>query len=172
MKLNKKVFDLNCWKHDENALNTHWLLLALSVVINVDMLMVFIEAGGIFGIAQTSLSVNFAIAIPSHVSVCANFATWISLFGALRNANAFSWILIRFAYHTLIQKHKQLINYLYLISFTCGTVDFGARINWKIKYTLNVFITDIFVDLKECIIFWTYQPFELHHLLHSFWFRW
>lgn len=104
-KKSSKEFDFNL---------NYWHFPALSVIIDMKMLVLDILALWIICSATASFLVDFAIRIPCFISVCTNltqkmklflnifkqnvlyFASWIWFIGTVRNANTGSRITFRF----------------------------------------------------------------------------
>lgn len=61
---------------------------ALSVVIDLDVVVLLVLARGRLGIAQATLTVDLAIRVPGLIAVGAHATTQILLLGALRDADA------------------------------------------------------------------------------------
>lgn len=80
--------------------NTYRHQFALAVVVDVDVLEFLRFAQWIVAIAQATGPIHFAIGIPGFVVICAHHAAGVGLFGTIRDANAYAYIILRLAHQT------------------------------------------------------------------------
>lgn len=75
-------------------INTYRHLSAFAVVHDVNVLIFSASASGIVGVAETTRLIDLAIAPECFIVISANFPSWIDLFVAYLDANAFGGVIV------------------------------------------------------------------------------
>lgn len=76
------------------AINTYRHLSTFTVVHDMNVLIFSASASGIVGVAETTRLIDLAIASECFIVISANFSSWIDLFVAYLDANAFGSVIV------------------------------------------------------------------------------
>lgn len=75
---------------NSSDINTHRNFLALTIIVDVNMRILWISTASISCIAEATLLMNLTVTSPCFIAICTNFTTWIKFFWALRYTDTFS----------------------------------------------------------------------------------